>query len=231
MLLAILTVSSTAVIATITATPLRQTGPSDTPIFSVVSADPSPTSIRTVTATATVTMKNDNDSPFPAFNASDYPHSNFTRGYHRHHTRSCSSAFPTTYKSGNETFNVTIFPSGEWPKCEDGHHHGKNETSHLSKSQGGHTKNITLPIRPHQEPDGTLNVGTDGRVKESDASAENEPTSTEAPITENITTGAGASRNARLKRRGGDLGNSAVPKYVQQMEAATHRQSTQGETV
>ena len=81
---------------------------------------------------------------------------------------------------------------------------------------------MTLPIRPHQEPDGALNVGTDGRVKESDASAGNKTGEVEAPGKRHATTSSGAGFNAEFKRNtGGDVGNQAVPKYVEQMKAGT----------
>lgn len=186
MYLSTLTVSSTALVGTITASPLRQPGPSDTPIFSVVSADPHPTSaiasLQTVTttATATVTKANINSSPYPAFNASSYPHHNFTIPREGNCTK---DRLQVSYQNGTESFNVAIFPMERPPvvhDCGRGHHGKKNETKPLYPHDGNGfqpPRNLTAPGRPERPiqvgEDTILFGGANGKVLESVEPANN----------------------------------------------------------
>lgn len=154
----VVTVSSTAIIATITATPLRMPGPSDTPIFSVVSPSTTPfsieataavqplsvatTALTTATATVTMTIAN-NGSPYLAFNASSYSHHNSTKHQVHHHENStdkrpsiesnCTDMLPVAYRGGNQTFNITTHPSELGNPRTFNFYQGhirKNETKH-----------------------------------------------------------------------------------------------------
>ncbi len=237
MYFSVLTVTSTAVIGTITASPLRQPGPSDTAIFSVVSPSPAETTpeIRTVTETATVT---ENRSPYPAFNASSYPHHNFT-GQHDHHGKDCASALPVIYTNGDERFNVTVFPSGIAADCRH-HHPGKNETKHPHGSQGLQpTRPTTSSVKSEQpyqvgesDSHGVPYVGAGGKIHESDSSTDGPLKKTSNRTKNNESAQAGVNVDPVSKRRNAiDLNNEAIPAHVNGLKASAGSQKLGSESL
>ncbi|KAL6713121.1 hypothetical protein ACLMJK_009242 [Lecanora helva] len=204
-----ITVASAVVMNAVVASPISQNGP--------ISADPSPTSLNMPTATSTTTDNDGNDSLFPAFNASNYPHHNFTEHHHhhncshnstepnleyhhRHHQNcSCSHDLPVSYKSGNETHNVTVFTSDEKSPCHCEYcHHTQNDTKHDGEDH----------LAARDFDDGELE-----KMKASIYEAEK-------------LGGAGHAKRAS----GEDMGGKAIPKYVEEMKSAAGGKANEGET-
>lgn len=234
------TISSTAIIATTTISPPRMPGPSDTPLFSVVhqtetSASVSPTAVMppliviapmltvTATATATVTMRPaSNGSPYPAFNASNYPQENFTAPASRPDINqtekiaviqsNCTNTQPLLYTAGNQDSVADGAEPASGAKtsttkiiCEG--RNGKNRTRASRIFGTGRFGSGGIALPAPGAPSAIENTPADGSRNENVADDGN----TIRPI-----------HNAEVKRKRSDnvaANDERVPGYVKTLES------------
>ena len=215
--------------------PVFQADPSD-PTVTIATAPSDDISLaaRTTPTTALAGETNDgeNDSPYPAFDATDYLHHNFTTHGHRN----CTKALPEDNRNGHEAFNTTIVPCGEIPDvCKHKHHHhGKNQTHHLEdsgseKNETSHPqshrcgksseprKNQTTDSHPHLE---APYDGTNGKVLESDAHTSGSRNAIESTAEYHASQDVKTDGGIEARSSNGDLSNQAIPRYVAALKAA-----------